>query len=192
MEKSNKNARQQMRINDIELGALKSVFAENDDVIYAARKAMFLMDLDADDIKILKVFSAPDIQAVMSSILMPTISAEIPLGQNIDLWMSIKDIKEMDEWHTGSEIEGRLKLVEFIKRGLANLANPSKKGSPDVVDYKPVVIMSELSRVLSDMIARNTYITHVEQQLNQIRALAGMKKETVEETKARLAKNSSK
>ena len=40
--------------------------------------------------------------------------------------------------------------------------------------------------------ARNTLITHIEQQLMMLKILAGVSDETVEETKERLMKESSK
>jgi hypothetical protein len=40
--------------------------------------------------------------------------------------------------------------------------------------------------------ARNTVIQHIEQQLLSLKLLAGMKDESVEDTKARLQKDSSK
>jgi hypothetical protein len=40
--------------------------------------------------------------------------------------------------------------------------------------------------------ARNTFINHVDQQLIQIKFLAGQTDETVEQTKERLSKDSSK
>jgi hypothetical protein len=40
--------------------------------------------------------------------------------------------------------------------------------------------------------ARNTLVAHIEMQLAQLQALAGLKNESVEETKERIAKNSTK
>lgn len=47
-------------------------------------------------------------------------------------------------------------------------------------------------QALINLKARNQLITHLEMCLNQIKILAGMKDETPEQTKARLAKDSSK
>lgn len=105
----------QMRITDAELSIIKGLFAENEPALKLLRK-IFLPELD------------------------PT----APIGQNIDLWMTIK-VEDMD-----------------AEAALINIK------------------------------ARNTLISHVEQQLMQLKTLAGFKKETVEETKDRLAKDSSK
>lgn len=105
----------QMRITDAELEIIKALFAENEPALKLMRK-IFLPELD------------------------PT----TPIGQNIDLWMTIK-----------------------------------------VEDMSP-------EEALINIKARNTLISHVEQQLMQLKTLAGMKKESVEETKNRLLKDSSK
>lgn len=105
----------QMRITDAELQTIKSLFADNEEGLKVMRK-----------------------------IFLPELDPATPLGQNLDLWMTVK-IEDM---------------------------------SPEqaVINIK----------------ARNTLITHIEQQLLQLRSLAGLKVETVEETKTRLAGNSSK
>lgn len=105
----------QMRITDAELSLIKMTFAENDTLLKTLRK-IFLPELD------------------------PT----APIGQNIDLWMTLK-----------------------------------------VDDQTPEEVYVNLK-------ARNTVIQHIEMCLQQLEILAGMKEESVEETKNRLAKDSSK
>jgi hypothetical protein len=105
----------EMRITDDELATIKSMFADN-----------------LPGLKILR------------KIFLPEINANAPLGQNLDLWMTMK-----------------------------------------VEDQSPEAIITNLK-------ARNTLISHVEQCLMQLNVLAGQKTETVDDTKARLAANSTK
>lgn len=105
----------EMRITDEELATIKSMFADN-----------------LPGLKILR------------KIFLPEINANAPLGQNLDLWMTMK-----------------------------------------VEDQSPEAIITNLK-------ARNTLISHVEQCLMQLNVLAGQKTETVDDTKARLAANSTK
>lgn len=106
---------QQMRITDLELQLIKSTFAGNEELLMLLRK-----------------------------IFLPELDPAIPLGQNIDLWMTLK-IEDLDP-----------------EQALINLK------------------------------ARNTVIQHIEQQLLSLKLLAGMKEESVEETKKRLQQDSSK
>jgi hypothetical protein len=106
---------QEMRISDSELQLIKNTFAGNDDLLKLLRK-----------------------------IFLPEITAKAPLGQNIDLWMTV---------------------------AIENL-------SPE--------------QALINLKARNSLIQHVEMQLQMLSILAGQKDESVEQTKARLKKDSSK
>tara|TARA_R100001530_G_C4291459_1_gene148131 strand:- start:593 stop:925 length:333 start_codon:yes stop_codon:yes gene_type:complete len=105
----------EMRITDAELEILKNTFSDNVDLIKLLRK-IFLPEITADD----------------------------PIGQNIDLWMTIK-----------------------------------------IDDMSPEQAMVNIK-------ARNSLITHIDTQLMVIKSLAGSKKETVEETKERLQKDSAR
>lgn len=106
---------QEMRISDVELELIKNTYSENDDLLKLLRK-IFLPELDVN----------------------------APIGQNLDLWMTMK-----------------------------------------IEDLSP-------EDALINLKARNTLIQHVEMCLGQLKILAGQKKETVEETKERLKKNSAK
>lgn len=105
----------QMRINDEDLTQIKSLFADNESGLKVLRK-----------------------------VFLPELSPDVPLGQNIDMWM-------------GVEINGL-----SAEDALINLK------------------------------ARNFIINHIEGCLNQLKFLAGLKSETVEQTKERLMKNSTK
>lgn len=109
------NKGQKMRFSDEELSTIKALFADNE-------KALSLMR---------KVF-------------LPELTTDVPFGQNIDLWMTIK-VEDMS-----------------TEQAIINLK------------------------------ARNTLINHVEQCLMQLQTLAGVKTESVDETKAKLAANSAK
>jgi len=105
----------EMRITDEEMNIIKSMYAENTPALKLLRK-----------------------------IFLPEICPTLPIGQNMDLWMTMK-LEDMS-----------------AQDALINIK------------------------------ARNTLISHVEQCLLQLSILAGQKTETVEETKAKLAANSTK
>jgi len=115
MVEKNKNAGQQMRITDSDLRIIKAAFAENDELLKVVRK-----------------------------VFLPEIDPQAPIGQVIDLWMTLKT---------------------------------------DDLSAEQIAV---------NLKARNLLITHVEQQLFQLKHLAGMKEETVEQTKGRLGKDSAK
>lgn len=106
-------------------------------------KEMRLTNEELTTIKALYSDNLPALK-VLRKIFLPEVNATAPLGQNFDLWMTMK-IEDLT-----------------AEEALVNLK------------------------------ARNTLIQHVESCLMQLSLLAGQKEETVEETKARLAANSTK
>lgn len=104
-----------MRITDAELSLIKQMYAENTPALKLLRK-----------------------------IFLPEVNAEAPIGQNFDLWMTMK-----------------------------------------IEDLSP-------EDALINLKARNTLIQHVEQCLLQLALLAGKPDESIDETKTKLAQNSSK
>ncbi|MFP5260986.1 MAG: hypothetical protein ACLGJB_03670 [Blastocatellia bacterium] len=106
---------QQMRITDAELSLIKNTFAGQDELLKLMRK-----------------------------IFLPEIDPTVPLGQNIDLWMTVK-----------------------------------------VDDLEP-------EQAIVNLKARNTLITHIEQQLMVLRTLAESGDETPERALEKMKKNSSK
>lgn len=104
------------------------------------------MRLTNEELATIKALYSDNPQAlkVLRKVFLPELDASAPLGQNFDLWMTLK-----------------------------------------IEDQSP-------EQVITNIKARNTLINHVESCLMQLSMLAGQKTETVEETKARLAANSTK
>lgn len=104
-----------MRITEADLAVIKSLFAENDEALKVMRK-----------------------------VFLPEITSDAPLGQVVDLWLTL----------------------------------PLDGQTPE--------------QALINIKSRNLVIQHIEQQLLQLRSLAGRKDESVEQTRNRLGKNSTK
>lgn len=177
-----------MRISDSELSLIKATFAENDELLLIMRKAFFDFPLSTDERAILETHLASDqIKHVMRKMFLPEIQADIPIGQSIDLYMTI-EMRDKDPMRAMVDVEVRQKLIEMIEVGLECLVGNIPLEKREIVNYKPVMRPEEFIRLS----ARNAYITHVEQQLLQLKLLSGMKQETIEETKERLKKDSMK
>lgn len=186
----NKNGGE-MRIKEAELALIKSTFAENDTLLKTIRKVFFQVELTQTDKDILSVVSSSEIQAILRKIFLPEIDVNAPLGQNIDLYMTI-DVKGKEPIDVSYELEGRSKVIGFIEKGLKRLETLSTFGEGEFITFTPSNIRVNSDQDMIAVTARNTFIQHVELQLIQLRTLAGLKSESVEETKTRLAKNSTK
>jgi len=185
--------KQVMRFNDKELITIKGVFAENDDLLKAMRKVFYQIPLDAVDLSRLEITfkNKPELHKVMRKCFLPEISADVPFQQQIDLWMTIS-LKDMIVSEASAHLDSIQIWIDYMEQQLEVLKSGFKKVQK--IDFK------ELSDIRKDiptekfakMLARNTIVNHVEQQLNQLLILAGMKAETPEETVERLQKDSNK
>lgn len=181
-----------MRYSDEELSLIKSTFAENDDLIKAVRKAILQMPLNAVELSLigLNFKDKEDMMRIMRKNFTPELDGNVPLGQEIDLFLTIglKDmlpdiaaihLKSIKIWH--DYLVERMDELEGKK-----VAKPTKLKDLKNIDDKTD------EQMYVDMLARNTIVNSTEQQLNQLYILAGAKDETPEETIKRLHKDSSK
>lgn len=189
---TDKKKQQTMRYTDDELGAIKSVFAENDDLLKAIRKSMLQMSLNALDLSMLEVVKTPAVLALLRKSLLPTLDGDAPLNQVIDLWMTV-NIAEKDPFESYNQLKARELLINYIDQQLRVLSDRSAKEKIKFESLSNLTIpRAEAPQVFINFVARNTIIQHIEQVLNILKVLAGMKDETLEQTQERLRKDSSK
>lgn len=187
--------KQKMRFSDAELSLIKNTFAENDALLESIRKVFLQMEITKSDTEILKVFKGKnELISLMSKLFNPKLDPKAPRHQLIDLWMSI-DMKDKDVRDLMPVFEARQLLIDLLEQQLKSL-----EGIASGLKVKEKIQLSKLtnikdksaSEVYTNIVARNTLITHIEAQLTQLDVLAGQRAETVEQTLQKLAKNSSK
>lgn len=178
-----------MRISDTEFEMLKSTFAERDELLKTIRNLFFGLSVTDDEKKQIKDLFGTNkvLRKLMRKQFLPEIQPDLPIGQAIDLWMTI-DIKDKDSLQIRHIVEAREKLNGMIEKSLNLLEDPNET-PVDLSAWNRVPWVEGLD---TSLIARNQFISHIDQQLNTIKILAGMKTETVEETKKRLLQDSSK
>ena len=182
-----------MRYSDAELNLVKRTFAGNDERLFALRKLFLQMPLDVIDQSLLSVFRANEpLMQLMRKTYLPQLSADVPINQEIDLWMTV-DLKDKSPVAAWPFICSREDVITYLEEQLDRL----EYGDSDIVgtttiDLASLTTIDEKNPEATyiNLITRNTLISHCEMQLFQFQVLAGQADETVEETKARLAKNS--
>lgn len=184
-----------MRYSDSELEIIKASFADNDDLVKAVRKVFLQMSLDPIDVSALKAFKGkPEFFSVVRKTFLPELDGNAPVNQVVDLYMTVQFVdKGVDEGVP--LIIAREKLIQYLDQQLGYLMAASNgEVSPCSIDFKSLSKIEGKDRldIFTDMICRNTVVTHTEQQLNGLVVLAGTKNETVEETQNRLRKDSTK
>lgn len=179
-----------MRFNDVELGLIKNTFSDNEVLLKSLRK--FFLELPMSELEELSVKNmSKEVKAVVRKTFLPELEGDAPFHQVIDLWMTL-EIKGKDVDTVYTEALAREELIDYLNGKLLELEGvlPAKE-EIDFSDYVKIDNKDPLE-VYIGLTVRNTMLAHVEMQLNQFQVLAGQKDETVEETKERLFKNSSK
>lgn len=182
-------ANKQMRYSDQELDLIKRTFADNEVLLRAVRKVMLQMPLNAVDLSMLLVFKKEDIMSLMSKTFLPQLDGDAPIGQEIDLWMTVS-LENKNPEEAYPHIIARDILIRYIEQQLNCLKDTNAEVEIKFKDF--IDVENDEFDVYANLIARNTMISHTEQQINMLNILAGMKSETVEETKERLSKDSNK
>jgi len=186
--KNKRNFEQRMRFSDAELLILKYNFAENDELLYTLRKVFLQFELDNEEKNLIKSLS-PEILAIIKKEICPELDPNVPLFQMQDLF-NIVNFQEPDINKIDMEIRSRLIEKEYLEQQFDVLS-----GTPN-----GEIILKELlpdkdkpmAEAIVRLSARNLIVRHVETQLNVFKILAGAKSETVDATKERLMKDSSR
>lgn len=187
----NKKQQRQMRYTDKELQLIKSTFAENDELLKIIRKVMLQIPLDSVDLSRLELVKKPEVLAVLRKTFLPTIDPDAPLNQVIDLWMTIQ-IADKTPDEALPHFKARKKLIEYLDQQLRFL----EEDRDITIKFSELINLDRLKKetpdVYSNIVARNTIISHTEMQLGMLKILGGLKDETLEETQERLRKDSTK
>jgi hypothetical protein len=96
--------KQEMRISEKEKALLKATFAGNDDLIKLLRK-----------------------------IFLPEITAKAPLGQNIDLWMTVK-IEDLTPEEAVINLKARNTVINHIEQQLLTISALANQPTDDELE----------------------------------------------------------
>ena len=172
------------RYTDDELQLFKNTFSENLPLVKIVRKVMLQMDMAETEWKIWKsTFKLKPLNDLMRKLFLPTLDGDLPLNQQIDLWMTVDLNNKMPD-EAQSLINSRKMVIDYLDNQLKILSGELKEPPLKLTDFNFIKI--------DDLKARNTIISHIEFQLTQIFGLAGYKQETPEETIKRLQQDSNK
>jgi len=174
---------QKSRYTNEALSILKSNFADRTEAIFALRKYMLQIELDEVEQKLIDSFDSR-LWEVLKMGFLPKIEGNMPINQEVDLWMLAKiDDKTPEEAHY--HIMARQLMKDYLEAVLLD-------GYPTILFKDLSVITSDREQNYINILAKQLIFMHIESQLGQAIVLAGKVDETPEETMERLQKNSSK
>lgn len=187
-----KKQKQSMRYSDRELETIKSTFAENDELLIAIRKHFLQLPMDALEQALLVTLKNDKLAlGVLRKTFLPTIDGNAPFNQVIDLWMTV-ELKNKEPELAYFDLKSRELLINFLEQQLNLLEGVSTSEEIKVSEFTKIGSKMKAPEVYINFITRNTLVYHIEQQLSVFSILAGQKNETIEQTKERLRKDSSK
>ena len=185
---------QKMRYTIEELGLVKSLFADSEDLLFIIRKVMLQFPLNEQEKAALKAVMNEQVSGLMRKTFLPTLDPDAPMFQLTDLRIALgTDIKDCSVDSAWPFIRAKDIEMDYLNHQLKVL---------DGNESSPPILMEDLANLkLSrskredlyiNVVARNFLLSFIDSNLAQLKALAGRKEESVEETLSRLAKDSSK
>jgi hypothetical protein len=180
---------QQMRFNDLELSLMKNTFAENEDFLFIIRKVLLQFPLDVMEADQLKGFMTDGVYTLLKKAFLPALDPDAPLFQLVDLQMGLNvDFKSYRIDEMGPYIESKQLVIEYLEQQFEVLKDSKSKMPISLAKMGDLKDQNAAINILS----RNYILSYVDSNLQQIKFLAGKKEESVEDTKDRLKKDSSK
>lgn len=185
-----RDKKQLMRFNEAELGLMKGLFADNDELVYAIRKVMLQLDLNMGEQAVINGLTEEGFNLI-KKLFLPEMDGDSPITQLADLRIGL-DIKSLSPDGAWPMIKAKEIEIDYIKQQLEVLRGRGevKIKLSDLGDLSGLKTQRE--QIYIKFTAWNFLVSFVDGMINQLKILSGMKTETVEETLKRLANSSNK
>lgn len=186
--------------SDAELSLIKNTFAgDGEDFLYLIRNVLLQFPMSEEDKKKLKGVMSAEVYRVVKKKLLPEVDPDLPFGQLGDLNQSltndlkVKGVEDMAPLFAAKRLE-----IDYLTQQFEYLMDVEREFTPSIVLDEMAVINRHgeqgAANVYDNYVnttARNWLLGYVDSFLIQLKTLAGSEKETVEEAKKRLTRDSS-
>jgi len=180
---------QNSRYNDEELSLIKETFKDNLALLKAIRKSFLQLAMTEKEEIALRTNIKDEILELIKKSFLPVITGDEPLNQVVDLMMTI-DVVNKTPQEAKAHLDSRHLLIAYMKQQLDEL---SGKDIENIIDFKRLSESHENPHVeFANLIARNTIILLVENQIRDLNSLANRKELTEEEQAEADKKDSTK
>lgn len=180
--------------NDVELSLIKSVFSDNEELLYAIRKVLLQFEMTKEEKKMIKTAMTPEVFAVLKKRILPTLDPDSPLSQLASLSttltdnLKVKDVEEMAPLFEAKQLE-----TEYLEQRFAVLKNIDAKTGKELKLADFAVIKGKTPhRQFVDTTVYLFLLGYIDPMLAMIRNIAGQKEESIEAQKERMTRNSAK
>lgn len=185
---------QKMRFTDNELSLMKSVFADNEDLLFIIRKVLLQFELTSLERETLDKQLSDNMYELLRKTFLPTIDPDAPLFQLTDLVMSLtNDLKGRSQDEMYSQIIAKELEIRYLEQQFEVLKGNRLLEGINLKDLGRLSgVRSKGLEEYENITARNYILSYIDSNIQQLKFLAGKKEESVEETVNRLQKDSTK
>jgi len=166
------------RISQTEKEQLKTVFGTEPEIYMAMRDCFYGFYLDEYQKQLLK--GVLPVKNLVRKVFYPEIGKELAFGQSYDLWQT-QDLKTATSESFGYLYDAKVVILEMLEKSLKRLEDPDQDGVSLAVD-----------KDLARLIARNGYISYIDQQIRFLMHFAVSDTLSSEEIQAMLRANSAR
>lgn len=179
----------QMPVSEHEVEVIKRAFKGDEQMLKSMRALMLGLEVsDAEKQAIKKLFADEELYKIVCRRFAPQLDRNAPIGQVQDMWLGAE---QMVFGQMESTIEQAIQYkdlsIKMTKEALGLLRNPD--GQRMNIVYDPTTLVGDTLGV--QLLGRNQFLRHVEQQLLFLHLIAERKDETKEEQDKRNKQNSS-
>jgi len=191
-----RDANQKMRFNDAELSLLKGLFADNEELLFSVRKVMLQFELTKQEEITLKKNINETTFALLKKVFLPELEGDAPIFQLTDMILGLgSDIKDKPIELAMPYIQAKDIEIKYLAQRLEALRGNDipEMAEISLADMAKIKLTkTNAESVYANILARNFILSFVDTHIQQMKFLAGLKEETVEQTKDRLQKDSNK
>jgi hypothetical protein len=185
--------------SDDEINLIKHTFADNDTLLYTVRKVLLQFPLTEVERGLIRMSITEPVWRVIKKRILPEISDEFPLGQLPSLLTTLteqiraKDVVDMAPLFAAKKLE-----LDYLTQQFAVLKDIDAEVSQPIRLAELGTIRTEhglAGEAQTNYINMHAYLFllgYIDPMLLAIKAIAGEKKETVEQAKQRMLRDSSK
>lgn len=169
---------------------IKNIYKNNEHLLKITRAGMLGLDLEESEKELLRsTYSDKNLVRIITKRFVPTVDKNAPIGQIADVWLGIEQqVFGQPESTIEQAVQYKDLAIKMSLQSIDFLQNPD--GEQVSIDYDPNKNLNDPLRI--NLLARNQYLRHVEQQLLFLKTIAEQADENEEEKRIRELKDSSK
>lgn len=181
-----------MRFTKSEIDLMKSVFLNNDELLYLIRRVFLQKEITEEERKSLKTSMTDTVVALMHKSFLPTVDADAPLFQLTDMHMGLQtDMKTLGVDAMIPLMKAKELEIKYLTQQLEILKG--KDVYPSITLQGLTLEVPNQESWYVNITARNYLLSHIDSVINQFKFLAFKEiDETPEKAMERMKRDSNK